>query len=118
MGPPHPASTAVAGDGALMVRGKAGGLSRSERRNIIVGLLFASPFILGFLAFTLYPVAMSFYYSFNHYGGIDPPRWIGLNNYRYLFQQDDQVRQALGNTIYLVILDVPAELITAFLMVV
>ena len=99
-----------------MVRVRAVGLSRSERRNIVVGLLFASPFILGFLAFTLYPVAMSLYYSFNHYGGIDPPRWIGLNNYRYMLQQDDQFRQALGNTIYMVVFDVPAELITAFLM--
>ena len=32
-----------------------------ERRNILAGLLFASPFIVGFLAFTLYPMVMSFY---------------------------------------------------------
>ena len=92
------------------------GLSRTERRNILIGLLFASPFILGFLAFTLYPIATSFYYSFTHYDGLQPPRWIGLNNYRFMLQQDDQLRQALANTLYMVVLDVPAELITALVM--
>src|SRR5579859_1839020 len=99
-----------------MGRGRVLNLSRTEWRQILVGLVFASPFIAGFLAFTLYPVAMSFYYSFNHFNGIDPPSWVGLKNYRFMFQQDDQWHQALDNTLYMVLFDVPAELITALVM--
>ncbi len=92
------------------------GLTRMERRNILAGLLFASPFIVGFLGFTLYPMVMSFYYSFNHFTGLEPPRWIGLTNYTYMVTQDDQMRQALANTVYMVLLDVPAQLLVAFVM--
>ena len=91
------------------------GLTRRERHNILVGLGFAAPFLLGFLAFNFYPMAASFYYSFTHYNALDPPRWIGLNNYRFLFTQDDEFRQALSNTLYMVIVGVPAQLIVAFL---
>jgi hypothetical protein len=89
------------------------GLTRSERHNILVGLAFCAPFLLGFLGFTLYPMATSFYYSFTHYDGLNPPRWIGLTNYRFLFTEDDEFRQALDNTLYLVLVGVPAQLLTA-----
>ena len=90
-------------------------LTRTERHNILVGLAFSAPFLLGFLGFTLYPMAASFYFSFTHYNALDPPRWIGLNNYRFLFTEDDEFRQALSNTLYMVLVGVPAQLIVAFL---
>jgi multiple sugar transport system permease protein len=37
------------------------------RRELAFGLLFASPWSFGFLAFTLYPMAASLYYSFTSY---------------------------------------------------
>jgi multiple sugar transport system permease protein len=89
------------------------GLTRTERHNVLVGLAFCSPFLLGFLGFTLYPMAASFYYSFTHFDGLNPPRWIGLNNYRFLFTEDDEFRQALSNTVYMVIVGVPAQLLAA-----
>jgi multiple sugar transport system permease protein len=90
------------------------GLTRSERHNILVGLAFCAPFLLGFLGFTLYPMAASFYYSFTHFDGLNPPRWIGLANYIFLFTQDDEFKQALSNTAYMVIVGVPAQLLAAF----
>jgi multiple sugar transport system permease protein len=90
------------------------GLTRSERHNLLVGLAFCAPFLVGFLAFTLYPMASSFYYSFTHFDGLNPPRWIGLNNYRFLFSEDDEFKQALSNTVYMVLIGVPAQLLTAF----
>ncbi|HZS91040.1 MAG TPA: sugar ABC transporter permease [Chloroflexota bacterium] len=90
------------------------GLTRSERHNILVGLAFCAPFLLGFLGFTLYPMAASFYYSFTHFDGLNPPRWIGLNNYNFLFTQDDEFKQALSNTAYMVVAGVPAQLLAAF----
>src|ERR1051326_6052145 len=87
------------------------GMTRPERRNVLVGLAFCAPFILGFLGFTLYPMAASFSYSFTHYDGLNPPRWIGLTNYRFLLTQDDEFRQALTNTVYMVVFGVPAQLL-------
>ncbi len=90
------------------------GLTRSERHNLLVGLAFCAPFLVGFLVFTFYPMAASFYYSFTHFDGLNPPRWIGLNNYRFLLSEDDEFKQALSNTVYMVLVGVPAQLITAF----
>ena len=39
-------------------------MTRMERRNLRNGLLFASPYIVGFTAFMLYPIIASIYYSF------------------------------------------------------
>src|SRR5579859_6380419 len=88
-------------------------LTRAERHNVRVGLAFCSPFLFGFLAFTLYPMAASFYYSFTHFDGLNAPRWIGLNNYKFLFTEDGEYRQALSNTLYLVLVGVPAQLLAA-----
>jgi multiple sugar transport system permease protein len=56
----------------------------------------------------------SFYYSFTHFDGLNSPRWIGLNNYRFLLTNDDVFRQALTNTFYMVVVGVPLQLIVAF----
>lgn len=84
------------------------------RRTLVKALLFASPWIIGFLCFTLYPALASLYYSFNHYDLINPPRWVGLANYAYLFTQDMDFRNALGNTLYLAVIGVPLGLLYAF----
>src|SRR5437588_1992105 len=84
------------------------------RRPLLQALLFSSPWIIGFLCFTLYPALASLYYSFNHYDLINPPRWVGLANYAYLFTQDTDFRSSLGNTLYLAIIGVPLGLLYAF----
>jgi multiple sugar transport system permease protein len=47
----------------------------------LVGYIFASPFILGFLIFTLYPIISSLFYSFTDYNLFDAPNFIGFDNY-------------------------------------
>jgi multiple sugar transport system permease protein len=91
-------------------------LRRLETRNLVKGLLFISPWIVGFLAWTAYPVFASLYYSFTHYNIIQPPRFIGLANYIDLFTRDMDFRKVLGNTLYLVVVGVPAGLVVAFAM--
>ena len=44
-----------------------------------------SPWLVGFSVFFGYPLVMSVYLSFNHYDLLSSPRWVGLANYRYLF---------------------------------
>jgi multiple sugar transport system permease protein len=59
--------------------------NRLERRNFLKGMAFISPWLIGFLVFTLIPVVLSLYYSFCTYTLITPPIFRGLENFRALF---------------------------------
>jgi len=78
-------------------------------------MLFVAPWIIGFLVFTVYPIAASAYYSLTQYDIINEPRFIGLNNYVFMFSQDPSFPVVLYNTSYFVILGVPAGLVASFL---
>jgi multiple sugar transport system permease protein len=82
-------------------RGRAG-----QRRALRYGLLFISPWILGFFIFTLIPLAMSAYYSFTNYDGISTGGWVGLGNYRRIVANDPAVGTAIYNTLYLAVFGV------------
>lgn len=88
-------------------------MTRMERRNLALGLLFASPWIVGFLLFTLYPLVMSIYYSFTSFNVVRPPVWIGMENYRELFLHDPVFWTALYNTLYFTAFSVPLSLAAA-----
>jgi multiple sugar transport system permease protein len=77
-------------------------------------LAFLSPWIAGFTIFFGYPLVMTAYYSFTHYDLLSAPRWIGLANYRFLFQGDQQVWPAVRNTLWFVVVAVPANALFAF----
>lgn len=79
-----------------------------------VGYVFAAPFILGFLAFTLIPMCVSFYYSFTSYKITAPPRWIGLANYTTILQ-DSHFWNSMKVTVEYVIVGVPLKLVFALL---
>ncbi len=89
-------------------------MPRRVRRNLITGLLFMSPFLLGMLAFTLYPMVGTTYLGFTHFDGNDPARWIGLNNFHFMFTADSMYQQALFNMAYMVIISVPLTIVVAF----
>ncbi len=95
----------------MLTISKRHSISHTHLRN---GLLFALPWIVGFLAFQLYPIGASLYYSFTQYDIFSPPRWIGLQNYAAVFQ-DSNFYQALGNTVYMIIIGLPIGLIGGFL---
>jgi multiple sugar transport system permease protein len=73
-----------------------------------------SPWILGFSVFFGYPLVMSAYLSFNHYDLLSPPRWVGLANYHYLLHVDPQVWPAVRNTLWLMAVMVPAQVLFSF----
>ena len=79
------------------------------------GWLAISPWIVGFLIFTLGPVIASLYFSFTKYDVISSPRWVGLANYRRLFTKDELFPKALWNTFVYTILYVPLHTILALL---
>lgn len=81
-----------------------------SRRNFRNGLLFISPWLIGFLVFTLYPFLMSFYYSFTLYDAISEPVWVGVQNYQELVR-DPLIWKSLFNTIYFVVVSVPLSIV-------
>ncbi len=85
-------------------------MTRLERRNLRNGLLFASPYLVGFTVFMLYPLAASLYFSFCQYSIVRPPVWVGLDNFRELFFNDPLFWRSLYNTLYYTLISVPLGL--------
>jgi multiple sugar transport system permease protein len=81
-------------------------LTRAERKALLTGVLFTSPWIIGFLAFRVYPFFASLYYSFTFYPILGSPNWVGLDNYRGLFD-DTRFMSSLYNTSYYALGAVP-----------
>ena len=84
--------------------------SAAVRKRRIQGLIFISPWLLGFLAFTLYPFISSIYYSLTSYDVISPPEFIGWENYANM-ATDPLIRKALYNTFYYAIFAIPLSTI-------
>jgi len=83
--------------------------SRTNHRakEYLVGYLFVSPWIIGFVAFTLWPFLQSIYLSFTRYNIESPAKWVGTANYRMLLTQDPLFWQSAWVTIKFAIVSVP-----------
>ena len=68
--------------------------------------LFLSPWIIGFVVFTAGSMVASFVLSLADYDVINPPTFVGFDNYAEALQ-NPQARRALSNTFYFTILHVP-----------
>ena len=73
-----------------------------------------SPWLVGFTVFFAYPLVMSAYLSFTHYDLLSAPRWVGTANYHYLFEQDQRVWPAVKNTLWMMVVFVPLQVLFAF----
>jgi len=81
----------------------------------LAGYAFISPFIIGFLAFTIIPMAVSLYLSFTSYDLFSTPVWVGLDNFKEMFTGDDKFWQSLKVTFTYVFAGVPLRLIFALI---
>jgi multiple sugar transport system permease protein len=88
---------------------------KKQRRSLVFGLLFISPWIVGFVAFMVYPILFSLYLSFSQYTGFSSPVWVGLDNYTQLLG-DDVFWKSLYNTIYYMVLAVPFGIVVSMVM--
>jgi len=60
--------------------------AKNVHEEMLNGLLFLSPNLLGFLLFFAGPLLLSFYFSFTNYDATTKiSDWVGLNNYAKLF---------------------------------
>lgn len=78
-------------------------------------LFFLCPWILGVLIFQLYPILTSLYLSFTNFGLFGEADWIGLQNYRLLFN-DVRFMRAVRVTITFVFIGVPLQLVFALIL--
>ena len=81
------------------------------------GLFFVAPWIVGFIAFTVYPFFASLYFSFTNFNIINfSPRLVGLDNYIELFSADPLFWTSIGNSIrYAALLVVAATIFDIFI---
>ena len=74
-------------------------MTPAARREATIFYLTISPWIIGFLLFTVIPMGMSLYLSFTSWKVLSPPQWIGLQNYVTMFTNDPDFYQSLKVTI-------------------
>jgi multiple sugar transport system permease protein len=88
--------------------------SRRAAREALVGFAFISPWILGFLLFTLGPMLVSLYLSFTRYNIVQAPRWVGLENFVTAFTGADRLfYSSIGRTAYFAALVVPLGILAS-----
>lgn len=91
---------------------KKNSASRQENRD---GYIFILPWLIGFFAFTLIPFISSFVLSLTDYSIMGETSFIGLDNYKTMFFEDDKFWQSLKVTFSYVFVTVPLKMIVALL---
>jgi len=90
-------------------------MSPKSRENL-TGYLFIAPWLIGFLVFTLGPFIQSFFLSFTRYNIVQPPKFIGLANYRMMLFDDELFWKSLWVTIRFALCSVPMVLVVGVLL--
>lgn len=93
-------------------------LTKKKRKGVndynnLAGYAFISPWLIGFILFTIIPMGLSFILSFTQYDLLSPPKWIGFENYKVMFTEDERFISALKATFSYVFAAIPMRLIFA-----
>ncbi len=87
-------------------------MTHLQRRNLRNGLLFISPWLIGFAAFQIYPILYSLRLSFTRYSGFGAAVDVGWANFARLLH-DRLFWQSAYNTLYYTALAVPIGVVVA-----
>jgi multiple sugar transport system permease protein len=79
--------------------------------------LFVSPWVIGFVTFTLGPMVYAAYISFTKWTLLTPPAWVGFGNYTAALH-DPLLRQAFKVTLIYAAISVPMQVVLCFLVAV
>ena len=85
--------------------------SRAARREALEGYLGISPWLIGFLFFTLGPMVASLILGFTDWRIMVEPKWVGADNYVKIFSDDKDFYQALKVTFSYVLFALPLNLV-------
>ncbi|OPA76807.1 ABC transporter permease [Paenibacillus selenitireducens] len=88
-------------------------LSATGRENFYF-YIFIMPWLIGFIVFALYPILASLYYSFTEYDIISTPKFVGLANYKELFQ-DELFYKSIWVTVKYTMISVPLTLLLSLI---
>ena len=75
---------------------------RRLRGDTVAGWAFIAPSFVGFLVFVLGPLVAALVISFTEYNIVNPPEWVGLQNFRRMFR-DPRLRETFQNTLVYVV---------------
>jgi multiple sugar transport system permease protein len=90
--------------------------SIARRRQNLLGYLWISPWLLGFVIFTAGPMIASLVLSFANYRIIVPPTWAGVRNYVFALTEDNLFWPSMGKTFYFMLVSVPTGLLGSLLL--
>lgn len=79
-------------------------------KETVAGLAFASPWIIGFCVFLAYPLLQALYLSLTDYNTLNPPVWVGFDNYIDLFK-DELFHKSLVNTFTFAAFSLPLSMV-------
>src|SRR5512138_3105614 len=91
------------GRGSMVVVPFSARLTRFIRKNTMPYLFITVPLIT-MMAFLFIPMIVSFWWSLNDYSGLQPPKFVGLENYIQLFTSDPIFIKTLINTTLFVLM--------------
>ena len=86
-----------------------------EMKRNKVAYIMCAPFFILFFVFTVLPVALSIFFSFTEFNMLEPPRWLGFENYIRLFLEDDIFVIACKNTLIFAAVTGPVSYLMSFL---
>ena len=76
-----------------------------------VSILFSAPFLILFFVFMVIPVAAALVLSLTQYDMYQAPKWVGLDNYLFLFLKDEIFIKCLKNSLVFGIIYAPASIV-------
>lgn len=88
--------------------------TKRARKEAAEAYLFLFPFLAGIAIFNVYAFVQNILISFTNKKSLGIPRFVGLQNYVKLFQ-DEKFYQALGNTLLYVVICVPIVIVLSLM---
>ncbi len=79
-----------------------------------MGYLFIAPFLILFTIFIVAPVITAIGLSFTNYNMMQTPSFVGLNNYKLLFLDDEVFMTGLSNTLTFAVVTGPVGYLMSF----
>ncbi len=77
--------------------------------------MMIAPFMIAFLIFTVIPVVAAIVLSFTDFNMLQTPNWVGFENYKTLFLNDDVFIIAVKNTLIIALITCPLGYIACFI---
>lgn len=105
----------------FMIQSSAAAVKASKKKKYLLyhpltGYAFVGLWLIGFLAFSLFPLMFTFIISFFQWGFVDTPVFVGFRNYIQMFTLDAMFRKSLQVTFTYAFVSVPLSLAVSLML--